>query len=354
MELETKQTQRILLFDVLKVLAMFGVIMIHVSAMYMPDQANTTLSFQIGNLMNSFTRCSVPIFFMVSGALLLNEDKSFTMHKMFRSIGKTLCLLYSWSFIYTVLLYVLLPILKHNPLDWPTIIHTFVFGYIHLWYLFALIGIYLVTPILKLIIKKDNMKYIEWYLLLSMIVIFIIPITNFLIYLFTHQKFLTEYANKFDVTIFNSYCAYFVLGWYLRNKSFSKKQTKLIFILGIAGILMTLFGAYFLTGVLNLGYQKFHSLKTINIFFYSVLVFMLIQKHIHIFEPMRNVIEWLSKRSFGVYVAHVLVLIVVAKVITISNPVVSLLVVFSVTAALSILVSFVMGKLPIIKKLTKF
>ena len=67
---------RLVYMDWLRVLATIAVVTIHVSAGYvsMLDASNVS-RWMAGNFYDSFSRASVPIFVMISGALLLREQK---------------------------------------------------------------------------------------------------------------------------------------------------------------------------------------------------------------------------------------------------------------------------------------
>lgn len=66
--------RRVIYFDVLRVLATFAVIVLHLSAQHWADTdvfSNAWLAF---NLYGGIVRWSVPIFVMISGALFLGRD----------------------------------------------------------------------------------------------------------------------------------------------------------------------------------------------------------------------------------------------------------------------------------------
>lgn len=79
-------TERKNYLDVLRVIAIAAVIMIHVSASFV-NFYNSSLDFALGNIFDSISRLAVPIFLMISGALMLNEEKEFNCKK-----GYFLCL----------------------------------------------------------------------------------------------------------------------------------------------------------------------------------------------------------------------------------------------------------------------
>lgn len=64
---------RVYYLDILRVLACIAVIMIHASGDYVLDNFGSS-NFMIGNVLDSLSRIGVPIFVMISGSLLLDEN----------------------------------------------------------------------------------------------------------------------------------------------------------------------------------------------------------------------------------------------------------------------------------------
>ena len=84
-------TKREYAFDLLRVIAMIMVIVIHVANVYSRSFGiidNT--SFLASLFYNTISRISVPIFFMISGALLL--DKKFNIKKYIQRLLKFIML----------------------------------------------------------------------------------------------------------------------------------------------------------------------------------------------------------------------------------------------------------------------
>ena len=105
---------------------------------------------------------------MISGALFLSKDLSIS--QMFKKyIRRLLIKLILWSFIYSI--YRRNLSIKYIPI---IIIHFFLGSY-HFWYLNVIIELYLITPFLRELIKKDLLSI---FLKLSFIFTFIIPNIN--------------------------------------------------------------------------------------------------------------------------------------------------------------------------------
>lgn len=71
--------------DVVRVIACFAVIMIHSSAPYVIENFGS-LNFWIGNIFDGLARIGVPLFVMVSGALMLDKKYNFSKQKFIEHI----------------------------------------------------------------------------------------------------------------------------------------------------------------------------------------------------------------------------------------------------------------------------
>src|SRR5574344_720360 len=162
--------KRVYYFDYLKIFSILGVILIHLISKnwYMLDINST--NFKVYTLIDSIVRFCVPIFFMISGSLLLDDNYKIDK-KFYKKIFKLLSLYILFYFIYyfaKVIIY------DNGVITLDTILIIFkdvIVGktLYHLWFLPAIIGFYLIVPILKHIIKKSNKKIILYILIILFI-----------------------------------------------------------------------------------------------------------------------------------------------------------------------------------------
>lgn len=83
-----EKRQRILYLDVIRAAAICCVLMTHVSGyliiMFEGKGIFSGYEYRIANLFNGISRAGVPLFIMLSGALILNEDKHFDTSVFYR------------------------------------------------------------------------------------------------------------------------------------------------------------------------------------------------------------------------------------------------------------------------------
>ena len=85
--------------DVLRIIAAFAVVVIHVACLYSEGKISCNDSFWwFANVFNSFSRWSVPVFIMISGSLLI-KDNSFENTSLFfkNRVKRILIPLVFWS-----------------------------------------------------------------------------------------------------------------------------------------------------------------------------------------------------------------------------------------------------------------
>ncbi|MEI9883647.1 acyltransferase [Atlantibacter hermannii] len=148
--------QKINWIDNLRGIACLMVIMIHTTTWYITNADTVTpFSWDFANVLNSASRISVPLFFMISGYLFFGERSAERRH--FLRIG--LCLLFysTIAFLYIAFFTAISPRLSLvNLLQKPV--------FYHLWFFFAIIVIYLLSPLIS--VKKVGVSVILGLLLI--------------------------------------------------------------------------------------------------------------------------------------------------------------------------------------------
>ncbi|EFE0635948.1 TPA: acyltransferase [Escherichia coli] len=150
--------------DNLRGIACLMVVMIHTTTWYVTNAHSVNpITWDIANILNSASRVSVPLFFMISGYLFFGERSAQLRH--FLRIG--LCLLFYST---VALLYIALFTSINVELSLKNLLQKPVFY--HLWFFFAIAVIYLVSPLIQ--VKHVGGKM----LLVLMVVIGIIANPN--------------------------------------------------------------------------------------------------------------------------------------------------------------------------------
>ena len=132
---------KIFWIDNLRGIACLMVVMIHTTTWYITNaQSVSPLNWDLANVLNSASRVSVPLFFMISGYLFFGERSAKPRHFM----RIALCILFYSS---VALAYILLFTSINAELSLKNLLQKPVFY--HLWFFFAIAVIYLVSPLIQ-------------------------------------------------------------------------------------------------------------------------------------------------------------------------------------------------------------
>ena len=280
-------------FDILRVIAMMMVIVVHVSNVYSRSYGIIgDKSFIISLCFNTISRISVPIFLMISGALLL--DREFNQKKYLKRIIKYLLLIIVWDIIYLVWEYYYLGNTYHQ-------LYKLIFEpyRAHLWFLYTILVLYIIQPLLKIILEKSS-STIKYLLLFIWFTLSSLSIVN------------STLATTF--TIF-SYIGFFVIGKYLYNfiKNNDLKKYNILCILTIIiSITTSIILNYSFSHRYNRFYNLFFAYRTPFIILSSISLFILVISNYQK-NSVPTTIERLSEVSLGVYLIHGMFLDITVK-----------------------------------------
>ena len=291
--------------DLLRILAICAIIVLHVASrnMWLYDVGD--FQFEVFTLWYSLTRWAVPIFIMISGAFLLDEKKSISNNKLFAYCKRILISFVGWSLVYAIWNTIISYDFVWPNFNLSALWQNFYMGPYHFWYLYVILGLYLILPFLRKCVAQCNKKDIEYLLLLFFVFSIFAPILT----KFDVLPFLTYWINSMRISSVSGYIGLFVLGYYLRkyNEMFKLKRWVCMITFFIALILM-IFLTFYLeikTGVRDDFWQDNLSIFVV---IQAISLFVLCMKNekslIARKERTKNAISYLSKNSFGVYLCH--------------------------------------------------
>lgn len=337
---------RSLSLDCIRIIAVFAVIMIH-TAMGFVNFDISSSSYMWGNIFDSLARAGVPLFVMVSGALMLNEEKKISVGKVFSKYILNVALLFVlWSFIYMIPT-TAKAIIEGKTITVSYIVDQMVSGAFHMWYLIMIIGLYLIIPVLKLFVKKENSDKIAYIILISAVFVFFPILLKCLSDLNNVFYVLYEQLARFEYKFIGVFPMYFITGWYVYYVGVKHKKT--IYLLALISVL-TIIILVQATGNYNYAYSN----SNILVYLYSLGIFTFIND-ICGNKVSSKIVEKLSNLTFGVYILHIIVLEIVD--LFFDNAHITLFTIitrFSLVTAMSFAGSYIMSKIPGLRKLVRF
>lgn len=340
------------LLDVTRIVAVLAVVMTHCSAGFVSNYNQYTSEFIWGNILDSISRIGVPLFLMISGALFLDENKEVTLKGiLLKNIKSIAFITIIWAIIYSLVSNVILPLLTGELVSIKKIIKGIVSGHFHMWYLYMIMGVYIITPFLKKFVYKDNKEMVLCFIIISFFARFFAPIINILCNLGFNLAFINTGVNRFNLGFFDGYLTYYLAGWYIVHIGIKQKWiVNSIFFGGAAALILMALLVHF-TGDYGNAYENIGVL----VFLYSVSVFLAINHmNIDATEKTAKKLSSISKLTFGVYIIHVLILTIYSKLFHYSQYCgLFIIVKFLIVVCSSFLISYLISKIPVVKKIIK-
>lgn len=344
---QQRNSSRIAYLDNLRAIAAFVVVLVHVAAQNWYSVDISSLTWMIFNLFDSAGRWVVPVFVMVSGVVFLN--KTTPVKVIFTKYVLRLVTAYVfWSLVYAVA----------EGGDTQTILMNILLGHFHMWFIPMMIGLYLCIPVYKKITEDDSVT--RYFIALSFCISFFIPHVILLIKDFgpglINALVISAEPNfgSIKMSMMLGYSSYFVLGYYLNKVEFSRKQQRIIYVLGIAGYLATVLMTHFASQHGLSPNHNYYNEFTVNNFFQAVAVFVFFKYHSRSEVKPNKVCAAVSRASFGIYWVHALIMELLDEKLLINTlsffPALSVPGISIVVFVISFLISWVIGKVPFIKR----
>lgn len=298
-----KLKERNLGFDLLRIIACYLVIINHTNSSVFIENF-PSLSGSISLLFFLVSKMGVPIFFMISGALLLSRDESYKdwLQKRVLRMG---IIIIAASFFVVVMTYrteifteFSIVAFIENLIKEPIILSY--------WYLYSYFTLLLILPFLRKMIRNFENKDFLLFIGLGMFVTVVYPFLG----LFLPLPVISNYA------IFPLFCGpllYFVTGYYVTHVYCSENKFQRVKenIIGCLVFCLMLGISYFMTsneyysnGSFSLNLDNAYLLPH---FLNSVICFYLIYRNMkctHVSEWLQKVILIISSSTFGIYLIH--------------------------------------------------
>lgn len=329
----------------LRILAALAIIFVHVAqaSLNLPDDINS-FAWWTGNLYLSFSLWGVPVFVMISGALLLSPQREYPTLSSFymKRINRLLVPILFWTIFYISWSY-LRSVVNDREFDVEQMLSNLLSGrpYPHMWYLYMALGLYVFTPYLRKIVRHST----EFELFLLAAIAMFISMVSLATGTFPHR------ATVF-LQLFPLYLGYFFAG-HLIFSSNIKIKTRYLLALFILFALLTAAGHYLETAF----YGSYYFYRNFSITIVPMsIVLMFVIKNIHPKIPInQDIRNNLAVFSLGAYLIHPAVFDVVKTLDYFGlNPQTYTLfmipfIVFCVTLC-SLLLAYAFSKFPLLQK----
>jgi len=314
--------ERVGWIDLIRITSAFLVVVVHVGkGEYWKVHPGTIPdSFWLfSNFVDVFGRCAVPLFLMVSGYLILRKPNSLKQG-YFKRLLKIGIPLLAWSIIYLVCARLTGIDRMDNPINLYNGIRRILTGTVasHLWFLYAILSLYIAAPILHSYLKSASRENKIYFLLLWGCACFLWPILSDIL----KMSFGIDRVN-FDFYLINESLGLFVAGYFLGHQTFSSRTCILCLVsLVVLALAVTWIGFKVPSSIcedsLAMRGSNFRHALTLYLRIPLALLFFVVLKYFGSTAFYRQStlsagISRLAAFTFGIYLVHVLVLYVVEK-----------------------------------------
>lgn len=355
------QRKRIAYLDLIRIIACILVVMVHVSAQRIDKEPVDSINYFVTNAYNCLAFCGVSLFVMISGALALQPEREVNLKTLL--CHKTLhffLLYYIWKAFYQVISL----LERGESLSFTNIKEDVILalieqrGQYQLWFLPMIACLYMLVPLVKKsMAEKKNCQYF-----LSVFFVASILFPTLFCYEFKFKYLfmnLLNFLNSYDLSFFCGYLGYFVLGHYLYNfkEDITNRKRWVLYGLGIFGYVLACVLGSINSRMLGEPSYVFNTPFVVMNFFASSAIFVAIQsgeKRLESSERTKKMLEMGAGCTLGVYLVHPLLisaLQVIGLDTMICNPILSIPLVIVCVVVLSGIVSAILLKIPVIRKL---
>ncbi len=345
-----KNSNRVLWLDIVRATAIISVIVCHVTEAVYPlnmefmSQTNWHTKLMAFTLF-TFGRLGVPFFLFATGYLLL--DRSYGRAGTWRFWKKNLLRLFITVEVWIVVYHFFLHWLKGSEIRITVLFKNMLFlknvEMSHMWYIPMILGMYIFLPFVA-----DSLQHIDFEILklpisIVCVYLFVLPVMNVVCLAFGRNAGTNLLSLDYGGGI---YGLYFIMGYLLKKgilKRFHIWQLAFGGISGFFGVVGIQLFSYGRGNAYNVWYNNIFLLFG-SMMFFEMISRLRIQKNCWIWDS-------LSKYSFGIYLLHNMVLLILrVYVAQTGKPEIKFILFLSVTLLTSWLTAAGISRIPGIGK----
>lgn len=285
--------------SILNVLACIGVVILHTFETGYTSDAN----FVFEVLIRAIAYCAVPVFFMITGATLIDYRERYDTKTFFKKrLLKVIIPLIIWSIIHFIINFF------KGKFSINDLSFKFVFEYFFLvktnpifWFFVVIIGIYLAIPVISLIPQETRRKAFLYIIIITFV------FNQFLPDLLYHLNLNYNYDLKFPLT-YSGWISFIFIGYYIDKYEIVKKHRVIIYVLGIIGFLTMVVPTIFISYHKNESCSWFDEYYDAPCVLYSASVFLFFKSKINnnqIVTKIMPFFNFVAPTTLGIYVLHI-------------------------------------------------
>lgn len=280
--------------SVLNVVSCFSVIALHVNGNFWVY--SNTKNWIYANIIESVFYFAVPIFFMITGATLLNYKKKYSTAIFFKKrVSKAFLPFIFWSVIAAVFLFVIdskrfagfgirqmingLLLTEYNQF---------------FWYFPALFSVYLSIPLFASLEEKYKKRTIEYLIVVALI----INVGGMFVTRVMHIS-----VSHYFVAGVSGYLIFVLLGFYISEYGLERHVRRIVYILGLLGLGMHIVGTHILSMRQNEVVSSFKEYLNLPSVLYATAIFTFF-KYMKWHKLIIKMVGFFEKQTFGIFLVH--------------------------------------------------
>ena len=347
----------------MNVIAAISVVILHANVSFWLDKSKPY--WAVSNVIESVFYFAVPVFFMLSGATLIDYQDRYSTKDFFKKrFKKAVIPFLAWSVVgllwaYRKELWAMLLGEANKGLDWTFlsvtdgIVNT-KFRDIY-WFFIPLFCIYLVIPLFASVKKERRVKVFTYIIGIALVINFAVP---FGLSLLKHYADI-DFGWTYNIYVGFEYLYYVLVGYVIHKREFRLRYRLIIYAVALAGLAAHILGTYFETKAASYSYvvtlyKGYYNLPCV---LYSTGIFLLVKQLAGRIKSPKviKVFSYLQGYTFPIYLIHRYFLDVFEenlKFVHIERA--SLLYVISATVLaliLSILTTMLLRKIPVLRNI---
>ncbi|MBQ3716203.1 MAG: acyltransferase family protein [Fibrobacter sp.] len=238
---QNPQGHREIYAEWLRIIAAFTVVFQHTVTSAWYDTPVSTPDFFVLTFLNSLTRFGVGVFIMISGAFMLSPKYEQPPRKILtQKLPRIIILIVTWG-----LLYGFINVVCQSG-DWMDYVSTpitlFTQPATHLWFLYTLAGLYLITPALRVFTKNASPHMVLYVIALFFAFGLVLPTANHLLYKLAHISIYKNIGIQGSTT----FAGFYLSGFYIAHYGLGQKARKILYSLAaISWFISFFYSTYF-------------------------------------------------------------------------------------------------------------
>lgn len=293
--------------DCLRAVAILGVVVIHALSNITNTAVEVSWSWQLASMINLALRWVVPVFVMISGALLLSKPSESVGEFYGKRVKRLVVPALVWMGVYFVWF-------NRGDYSYPVrdyLMRVLVWGnpYYHFYYIYLMLGLYLITPWLRILVAHADIKQ----LMLGSVLILMLASYWSLVISWFGDTFPRDTLTV--TTHFLPYAGYYLMGYVLHKIDWSEYLVKIAWLSVcmwmIAVILTQLMYDFWGYSSRSMMLEDYASL---NVMVLSITIFLIVQQwYVKRQHAQSRWVSSIARSAFGIYLMHLLVLESVVK-----------------------------------------